>query len=1440
MRSAFRIGVCAVFLLAAPFSATATVLLVSPDGSADYRTIRGAMNAAAFGDVLHVAGGVYEEQVVLKNGVTVVGAGPQQTVVRYSYGFDPVLVIDHVSSGSIEGMTIERSASILEGPAVEVTAGSAALIDCVISGGVGPGVDVGDSASNLALQSVTIEDNAGAGVSVHDGASITLDDCTVKGNEGVGVWVQDDARLEAAGSRFESNAGGGIALEASATASLDGCEIMSHAANGVLVAGDARIVAGDLTVTDNGGGAVRLTSRAFGAFTRLRVEGGSAGIGCEDEATCTVDGGRFDAVDGVSLHAAGAASISARTCEIVAGGGDGVVFESAARCELTYSTVARNAGDGVRVSGGDVEVGHCILAYNSGAGLRVDESADASSVRAFSHNCVWGNGTDYVGTTRRPSDVAAAPEFADLPSGDVSLRFDSPCIEAGVGWTTVGAHEDPSSVSSWAVELVSSASRGWFGETWHADLRLSGSPFLIDSLDLGLRYNRGGVALDIESAVLGRLSRRVTASGSLSNAWRQGGGNETLTVQCGFAGVVQSDESWGSVWGLAALDGGAVEASLRLATNWPSPHLASRLKLGFALSSWKLETSLASVDVTLTALDVALSQGVGVGARRLRLEERVQLLPDRVLAATAEWAGDGWNWTGLVEIAEEAWRARLTLADRGFSVTGKARLMGSSLSEGSVSVAARLGSVTLSGELALSASDGPRVATGVAFDPTAWLRRPPNEPPSPAFSALPADPEAGTPVQFRASGSSDSDGQIRAVWWDFGDGAAGEGASVDHAYATAGVYDVVLTVSDDRGAAVSLTLPVTVWPADTSPVGTFIAVAVSEGGVRLPRGPRAGDRVLLDASESSDADGSVVEYSWDFQSDGVIDVVSSDPTILAPILVAGPHPITLRVVDDTSRADAVMRVVLIDRAEPPRAAFSFTPPTPAIQDPVYFSDRSVDTDGSVIAWIWDFGDGRTSRDASPVHRFPVEGQYTVRLTVRDSDGLEAVESRPIVVSPTPEIVPVDEVWALVIGISDYAQVKDLQYGRDDAIAMYRWLLDSGVAENHIRLLLDSEGPVAELPGTAPRPASLVNVREALGWLRRVAGEDDLALVSFSGHGFQGDDDNGDEKDGVDEFFVLVDTSASAVEDTALRDDEFGRFLDRLESSHVLVLFDGCYSGGLSRSLPSSKRPIGDRPDLFSDFALEGRLVLSAAAEAQEAFESPELGHGVFTYCVIEGLRGAADLNGDLRVTAWELYEYVARAVPERVRREHGAVQEPQLAGEGEVRVLLATAARPPAVAFAYGPDLPYAGSPVQFADQTRADRGLEAFAWSFGDGATSTESSPTHAYAAEGEYSVELRVTDARGVVGSAASRVVVGPAGRVLSIDVETGSVLVSLGAENGLRVGDRFETSAGASELEVVELVGGDAAACRVLRGDPPAVGESLRPVPSGAAAPTPPAPG
>lgn len=77
------------------------------------------------------------------------------------------------------------------------------------------------------------------------------------------------------------------------------------------------------------------------------------------------------------------------------------------------------------------------------------------------------------------------------------------------------------------------------------------------------------------------------------------------------------------------------------------------------------------------------------------------------------------------------------------------------------------------------------------------------EPPNRAALCAAGGPyagEAGAPVAFDASGSSDADGQIVSYEWDFGDGSAGSGAGAEHAYAAAGAYVVRLCVTDDDGA----------------------------------------------------------------------------------------------------------------------------------------------------------------------------------------------------------------------------------------------------------------------------------------------------------------------------------------------------------------------------------------------------------------------------------------------------------------------------------------------------------------------------------------------------------------------------------------------------------------------------------------------------------------
>ncbi|MEM2998506.1 MAG: PKD domain-containing protein [Thermoproteota archaeon] len=74
--------------------------------------------------------------------------------------------------------------------------------------------------------------------------------------------------------------------------------------------------------------------------------------------------------------------------------------------------------------------------------------------------------------------------------------------------------------------------------------------------------------------------------------------------------------------------------------------------------------------------------------------------------------------------------------------------------------------------------------------------------------------------------------------------------------------------------------------------------------------------------------------------------------------------------------------------KPPIASFTYLPSIPTIRDVVNFYDASNDPDGSIVSWYWDFGDGNTSTDRNPMHKYLDKGAYTVRLVVTDNAGGE--------------------------------------------------------------------------------------------------------------------------------------------------------------------------------------------------------------------------------------------------------------------------------------------------------------------------------------------------------------------------------------------------------------------------------------------------------------------
>ena len=168
---------------------------------------------------------------------------------------------------------------------------------------------------------------------------------------------------------------------------------------------------------------------------------------------------------------------------------------------------------------------------------------------------------------------------------------------------------------------------------------------------------------------------------------------------------------------------------------------------------------------------------------------------------------------------------------------------------------------------------------------------------APAGQPQPPVADAGGPytgtvnvaVQFDGSGSSDPDGMIMSYAWDFGDGSTGAGINPMHTYTAAGSYTVVLTVTDNDNLTGTASAAVTISAGNQPPTA-------NAGG---PYSGTAGVAVQFDGSGSSDPDGTIAGYAWDF-GDGNTGMGERPTHTYA---VAGSYTVTLTVTDNDALVD---------------------------------------------------------------------------------------------------------------------------------------------------------------------------------------------------------------------------------------------------------------------------------------------------------------------------------------------------------------------------------------------------------------------------------------------------------------------------------------------------------------------------------------------------------
>lgn len=166
----------------------------------------------------------------------------------------------------------------------------------------------------------------------------------------------------------------------------------------------------------------------------------------------------------------------------------------------------------------------------------------------------------------------------------------------------------------------------------------------------------------------------------------------------------------------------------------------------------------------------------------------------------------------------------------------------------------------------------------------------PNQAPTASFSYT-CD---GSTCAFDAAGSTDPDGSVASFAWDFGDGGAASGPTTSHDFLTSGTRDVTLTVTDDEGTTGSLVVPVAVVRHNAAPTASFTVDCTFL-------------TCELDATASTDGDGSITSYAWDF-GDGRTETTTDASTTHA-YDSAGPVVVTLTVTDNDAGTGAFARTV---------------------------------------------------------------------------------------------------------------------------------------------------------------------------------------------------------------------------------------------------------------------------------------------------------------------------------------------------------------------------------------------------------------------------------------------------------------------------------------------------------------------------------------------------
>ncbi|MHA3723936.1 PKD domain-containing protein [Leucobacter sp. HY1910] len=541
--------------------------------------------------------------------------------------------------------------------------------------------------------------------------------------------------------------------------------------------------------------------------------------------------------------------------------------------------------------------------------------------------------------------------------------------------------------------------------------------------------------------------------------------------------------------------------------------------------------------------------------------------------------------------------------------------------------------------------------------------------------------------------------------------------------------------------------------------------------------------VSVDGTASSDPDGTIAEYRWDW-GDGA--PTSTGATSTHTYAAAGAYTITLTVTDNDGATSSKTAQVSVAPNQAPTASFTTT--TAELTVSVNGSD-SADPDGTIASYSWDWGDGSPAGSgATATHSYATPGDYTLKLTVTDNEGATGVTSHPVSVSlPVGAVTyardsfgrnvatglgaaDVGGSWSLLQSAGNYRVDGDQAVFVQPAGGSQRYAYLQSVSSTDTAVEVDVTLPQRPVGGSS---FSTVH-------LRRISGDEYVArLIVTTGGGVTAQlMRNGTVLTNVGTSVNLAagDTirvrgEATGASPTTLNlkvwkvgSPEPATWTTTTTDATAALQAPGQVGLGVYLGGGATNTPFQTRFDNFWAGSTEGAPEPPANQAPTAAFTATAADLSVHT----DG-SGSSDPDGTIASYAWDwgdnspagsgaaaTHTYTAAGtyvVKLTVTDNQGATAT--LSKNVTVTAPGGPANQAPAAAFtATAADLT---ASVDASASTDPDGTITSYGWDWGDGsAAGTGVTTTHAYAAAGTYTVTLTVTDDQGATATHTEAVTV------------------------------------------------------------------------------------